>query len=103
MLVGGKAHGAGVAVVQRSLVHLRGVMTHAQAQVEMVVVVVLLCGLSMIVVAAGVVVVVLLRGLSLRVLLVLHASILKPDFHLNKHTHTESQTILSLPCPSPLT
>lgn len=67
--------------------HFGGMMAHAQAQVKVMVVVMLLCRLRMVVIAAGVVVVVLLCGLPLRVLFVLHASILKPDLNLHRYVN----------------
>lgn len=65
--------------------HLRGVVTHAQAEVQVMVAVVLLGRLRVVVVAARVVVVILLIGLALRVLLVLHAPVLEPYLDLQQY------------------
>lgn len=50
MLVRWKSHGASTAVVQRSLMHFGGMVTHAQTQTQVVIVVMLLGGLTMIVI-----------------------------------------------------
>lgn len=65
--------------------HFAAMMAHVQTQAKVMVAVMLLCRLRMVVIAVGAVVVVL-SGLTLRVLFVLHASILKPDLNLHRKT-----------------
>lgn len=65
MLVGGEAHGAGTAVVQRSLMHFGGMVPHAQTQIHMMSIVMLLRRLRMIMITIGAIIVILLGGLTL--------------------------------------
>lgn len=65
--------------------HFGGMMTHAQPQTQMMIIVMLLGGLLGMTVAVTVArsrIIILLIGLPLRVLFIFHTTILKPDFHL---------------------
>lgn len=65
-----------------SLMHFR-MVTHAQAQVQMMCIVVLLRLNMTIMVITGAIIIILLCLLPLRVFLVFHSAILEPDFHLS--------------------
>lgn len=69
-------------ILQRSLMHFRTMMRHTKTNVQVMWIVMRLWRWPMIMIITIIVIVILLRRLALRVLLVFHATILKPDFNL---------------------
>lgn len=69
-------------ILHRSLMHLGAMMRHTETNVQVMWIVMRLWRWPMIMIITIIVIVILLRRLTLRVLLVFHATILKPNFHL---------------------